>query len=730
MAGGLRERYATTLSGVDLYWNVFAPAGSPSNVPVCLVLHPGGYKAGQPGPDAVSASLAAAGFWGLSVEYRLSPPGTLMNSPNVVPGFISGPHEIPGQNDAGDTGHYPKQTTDVQTAMRVARADPRWDGTRVYFLGGSAGGSHTLFWCANGTPGDDMPDLAVICSCGVSNLADPNVWQYTDPGNETWPAGAIANYLNITNTCPSAPSGADLVTAQAASPITNLKVGMCPIFIMCSDHDSLGIPTSTGFDIQSFGKFGEPGPIEDGANGAIPKLDQLGYIKSVNIIPEAATYKEKIVTVLDHSHAFDYWLTKPHVPVGVSAEAIVWLQGGPPPATPPPPPPPNNLLGYRLTLNGPGAPTGIIGPSDLSAILTGLTPDRDYIATLVAYNKYGDSPAATYAFHSNPVSGTSLKSQPRGMFGLLSAQDGLWGDVSALPLWSMSYIDGVRARAAWDQMEPTEGNYQFANPSADIGALLALCASHGKKLGLSVAAGITTPQWVFDAGAVPITVTSPKPGIMPPPWDTVFWEKWDNFTAAFAAYCDNNVNLSYIVMGGVGQFMESTLTNSPADAVVWQTQAAADGYVSTVDGWFTGAQHIANTYMAEFVKTPVVITLDPCVPNNTAPKGGNAGIQMFSEWVKPVYSSRYGFMNSGLSENSTTGYLPNEVIHDQSPAGPAGFQFGHGTNGVIATYSAALTAGTNLLGKYMELYLPDAQSVNPAYQAATAAARTLMATFP
>jgi hypothetical protein len=231
-----------------------------------------------------------------------------------------------------DDGHYPEQTDDVQLAIRTARADPRCNGL-VYCVGGSAGGSHSAFMAATGTAGDDMPDLVAILSCGVSNLFDSNLWPLVCNDTETCPSEAIANYLNIADSFPFPPSGADLATAQAASPVTYIHSGMPPMFILCSDKDSLGIPTSTGVSINSYNTDGTIGPLEVGTNGLIPKLLLAGYTESTSNVPEAGTFKKSVVPVPVHAHAFEYW----NLPVDgvrghptVATAVINWLQAGPP----------------------------------------------------------------------------------------------------------------------------------------------------------------------------------------------------------------------------------------------------------------------------------------------------------------------------------------------------------------------------------------------------------------
>ena len=145
---GSLEKYATTSTGVDLYWTAFVPEDGMRH-PAVLVLHPGGFKTGRAGPAIVAKNMSKAGFLGLATEYRLAPLHGPMNSPR---------HPVYGQDDVSpvDDGHYPEQTMDVQMAIRTARADPRCDG-RVYCLGGSAEASPALYMAASGTAGDDRP---------------------------------------------------------------------------------------------------------------------------------------------------------------------------------------------------------------------------------------------------------------------------------------------------------------------------------------------------------------------------------------------------------------------------------------------------------------------------------------------------------------------------------------------------------------------------------------------
>lgn len=474
-----REKYATTDTGVDLYWYSNEPVVE-TQWPAVIILHAGGYKAGDANVQngTVGRDLAGAGFWALGTEYRLAPPHTPMN--------VAGGHPSPGQDTVTDDGYYPEQTADVQLAIRTARADVRCNGT-VYLIGGSAGGSHTAYMAATGTPGDDMPDLVAILSCGVSNLADPNVWQYPDPGDETYPAGALANYLNIPDSQPDPPSGGDLTLAQAASPVTHIHPGMPPMFIMCSSKDALAIPTSTGFNINSYHKNGSIGPLESGVNGLIPKLILGGYTESTADVPVAGTFKKAIVSVSTFAHAFAYW-SRPFDGVGnptTGQVVIAWLQGGSPA------PPPAVTSGFKLVLTG-GPYTiagdlggGVLPETARDAVITDLEAGTLYNASLIHFTPAGDSEPAFTSFISDP-SGDYLK----GVWGLFGA-----GDVITPELQANLGIVGVNISADWAEVEASDGVYDFTALTDKI--------QNAKDSGFQhINAGITwsqtrTPGWLL-----------------------------------------------------------------------------------------------------------------------------------------------------------------------------------------------------------------------------------------
>src|SRR5437762_6895327 len=116
--------------------------------------------------------------------------------------------------------------------------------------------------------------------------------------------------------------------------------------------------------------------------------------------------------------------------------------------------------------------------------------------------------AAILLYASNHA---DAQSQAAPMIGIMYLEyaDAV-GDVhdwSTDPALTNPYAQGISLRTHWEKVEP----HEHASPDdfywdyLDQG--VALAAAHGKKVSISVAAGVTTPQWLFDAGSPAFYVT-------------------------------------------------------------------------------------------------------------------------------------------------------------------------------------------------------------------------------
>lgn len=254
-----------------------------------------------------------AGFLALATEYRLAPPHFAMNSHTGA----GATHSVPGQDDVNpvDDGHSPAQTTDVQMAIRAARKDPRCNGL-VYAVGGSAGGSHTVYWLARGTAGDDRLDLGVSCS-GPSNFEDMAWYAAPCVSGNTCSQPSMENYIGIPTGSISSHTAQVMPQVIAASPSTYITGTLPPLFILCSNHDAQGIETFCYADL-------------------VATVGKVGLTESTAAVPERHKFKKLIVDVPNNGqtyHAFGYWSSPITAgnPVKVKDLIIAWLKGGPPP---------------------------------------------------------------------------------------------------------------------------------------------------------------------------------------------------------------------------------------------------------------------------------------------------------------------------------------------------------------------------------------------------------------
>ena len=104
------------------------------------------------------------------------------------------------------------------------------------------------------------------------------------------------------------------------------------------------------------------------------------------------------------------------------------------------------------------------------------------------------------------------QSQPAPMIGIMYLED---ADATGAPPhnWARDpavtnpYVQGIAMRTHWNRVEPHEHTSpgDFYWDYLDQG--MALAAARGKKVSISVQAGVETPQWVYDAGAPIFMVT-------------------------------------------------------------------------------------------------------------------------------------------------------------------------------------------------------------------------------
>lgn len=264
------------------------------------------------------------------------------------------------------------------------------------------------------------------------------------------------------------------------------------------------------------------------------------------------------------------------------------------------------------------------------------------------------------------------------------------------PAWRNPNIDGMRARLPWDIAQPDETTFHWK----DLDDMLDLGARQGKPIGISVAAGVYTPRWVYAAGAARYTFSNGS-GTMPLPWDAAFLDQWLAFIRRLGARYDSDPALGYVVMSGMGENIETYMAQTPRDH---ERLTALGGATA----WKAAAKKIISAYGDAFPTTPFFITA--AKPFHNAE--GLSALQGVVEWGVATYPGRFGIMNASLHANSTTVYYPNLAVYTYSPAQPVGFQMlcseKHDSARLQGTLAQALRAGVRLGAKFVEVYQADA----------------------
>ena len=267
------------------------------------------------------------------------------------------------------------------------------------------------------------------------------------------------------------------------------------------------------------------------------------------------------------------------------------------------------------------------------------------------------------------------------------------------PSWNNVNLDGVRLRPIWSDLAPSGGVYDWSS----VDAIFALAAEHDRTIGLSVTAGLYSPQWIYDAGATEYHLRDGSGDSMPLPWDQAFQSKWLPFVRAMGSRYEGNPYLGYVVISGLSQEIETNLSSTPADD-------AALRALGGVDAWVAAAKKIIGVYASAFPTTPFFITASRVFTDDY----DQDALRQVIEWGVATYPGRFGLMNTTLNAHSSTGYYPNEAIYTYKDTQPVGFQMlCSSINDPVrlgGTLDQALRAGIALGAEFVEVYQSDADA--------------------
>jgi hypothetical protein len=209
----------------------------------------------------------------------------------------------------------------------------------------------------------------------------------------------------------------------------------------------------------------------------------------------------------------------------------------------------------------------------------------------------------------------------------------------------LGHVGGYRLRTGWEDIQPKLGAYKWDY----IDSILASCRTHGKKLGLGVAAGVAAPNpetWTvggaekFTLAPDDISIEKQEPD-MSIPFDPKFQALWFPFVDAMGARYDSNPDVGYVVLSGLMQLMEGRLVMTSGDLARMEDAAHRYGFASFTVAWQDAAQKTVTHFIKTFPTTQVMLTTATVAPN------GINDTKLLTDWAKAQFPGQFGTMTAG-----------------------------------------------------------------------------------
>jgi hypothetical protein len=590
--------------------NIGSPPGDPTCILAATLYWESTLVGVRPFPCVVGTR--AGGFTDGGIQ-QLSKPFGHIDIGLAAAGFLCLAFQIrllpggsPGQPVGQTTpGTWHEQTDDMKLGVQYMRqaggivTEQGFDVTGfVASLGGSGAAHHAVWVALEGTEFDDRVDAAI----GMSTITD-----YSDRSN------GVNGYFIQTCATYADELDTDIAALLAKSPIALDLANAKPIRCYNGDDENMPLTQLTRF------------------NQAMADAGAVDYL-GTTLTGEGG-----------RKHAFAEWpFIHADATTFLLAKAAEFLDEEPPPE-----PPPGGQVKVVAEITGmsPGVAMNL-AVSDIHTV-TGLESD-----------------VRAFDFISDPTSGgvNTKKAAPVGVYVLVDTSDGVpAGNIATRAWWDFAYVDGARFPTNWTAVNG--GGRQSFNWTA-LNAFLAAAAAKSKPTGVSIEFGIKTPPWVYQGpkGCSFFTQAGPYSGTMPIPWDTNYLKSIKAFITNFASLYDANLNLNYVVIGGIGQLLDTILVRS-GDYAALNTIAQAAGYTDVLAGWMDSASQICDFWAKAMKQTMVFLAIELPVPLTN---GGLEGIDQFTRDAIQRYKAGLGVMTLELDGSTAAGSTLslNTIIRD------------------------------------------------------------------
>ena len=233
---------------------------------------------------------------------------------------------------------------------------------------------------------------------------------------------------------------------------------------------------------------------------------------------------------------------------------------------------------------------------------------------------------------------TVTKPYPAGIIWLTNADlpERPIGDLSRFVEWTYPFVDGIRLRSGWNVVQPQSDTYNWST----IDQALSLASQNGKRVGVSIAAGTATPQWVYDNGATKYRLQDGSGNSMPIPWESAYLNQWLAFVRTFGERYDGNPALAYVIVTGFMQ-ANSMFLAAGRDEINLSLLAEEAGFADLSSAYLFAAGTTISAIMDAFPTTACIITL-------AAPFPDHEELEDIVDWAIDTYPGRFGTMRNAL----------------------------------------------------------------------------------
>jgi hypothetical protein len=280
-----------------------------------------------------------------------------------------------------------------------------------------------------------------------------------------------------------------------------------------------------------------------------------------------------------------------------------------------------------------------------------------------------------------------------------------------LPELADPSVAGVSVRFHWKAIEPRQGEYHWEL----IDRSLALAQKYKKQVMIRVVAGVFSPEWVYQAGAVTAKpnfdeqrlkrlakwgqVTPQRLKMIaqvrqaPVVWDPIYLQHWLDFVRAFGKRYDGNPAIFSIQMTGGGLAAEMGLRPE----FQWERFGYSDGRI--IDTWKT----IIDAYQASFPRTPT--NLDILEPI----RGQSHATQQVVDYCLTKYPGKVYLQHNGLNARGGEANF-RAILRGAAARTCIGYQMTGGrewNDNLVGDRKTAFSYGLEDGASYVEVYHSD-----------------------